>query len=867
MIGRRLSHFVILEHIGSGGMGEVYLARDTRLGRSVAIKVLSPKAPDEQTRRRFLNEAKAASVLAHKNIVTIYETDSVEGVDLIAMEYVRGRPLDRVIGEGLCARDVLHYAVQIAEALDAAHEQGIVHRDLKPANVIVTPAGQVKVVDFGLARWRPPLAPDLHDRTTIESPPDTLPGAIAGTPRYMSPEQAAGEPVDARSDIFSFGVVLHEMMTGRRPFAGATTVDVLGAILRDEPPPLPGADAGMAGRIDGVVRKCLEKDRAFRYQHASDLIADLRAIERDWSGKERVGSRAAPVPAKTNRKLVLASAALLATLAAFSAIAWLTLGGQKMPNAGNFRLLSTSVSSQRAPSLSPDGSMVAYIGEDADGIPQVWVKNVVQGEPVQVTTGQPAAERPRWSPKDDQIVFGRAGAGLWSVPPLGGTPHRIVNEGRNARFSFDGDRLVFERDGGIWVANSDGSDARRIASVKASYFTGAVSRTPAFSPDGQSIVYFQPSADSPAGDLWLVPVEGGEPRQIAAGGLRGGEPVWTPDGRSIIYVSTRSGSVNLWSIPAGGGTPEPVTTGAGEDTDPEISRDGHTLIYTNTRKTYSVMRLDPETGRRTRVFERRQVVAMPSLAPSGHRLVFFSQTPSGVHLATVATDGGGQVWLTSRDGESNIAPQWSYDGQWIYFYRTRPEPSFRRIPSTGGPSEQLLPDWRWVERNGARVDRSGHLLAYSLLGPDATPARTIVRDLDTGGEHPLGAPLTALDWSNDGRFVFGTHRQGSVYKVVRCPAAGGACATLAGGVKPRVSPDGRSVYFLRSPEPVIGTTEAADTDVQLRVMSPDGANQHEVANLGPIEVLTLGYDVGPAGEIVWSSVEPGRSELWVADLR
>ena len=325
LTGRTLSHFEILEKLGEGGMGEVYKARDTHLDRFVALKILPPdKVTDAERRHRFAQEARAASALSHPNIVTIYDIDNAEGVYFIAMEYVAGKTLDRLIGRrGLPLETALGYSVQIADALSRAHGASIVHRDLKPANVMVTEDGLVKILDFGLAKLLEPAQPG--DAATLTAGPSVAPvtgeGKIVGTVAYMSPEQAQGKPVDARSDIFSFGSMFFEMLTGRRPFTGDTAMAILAAILNHEPAPVSDSGMPLPAQVERVVARCLRKDPARRWQTMSDLKVELQDLKED-SASGKLSAVLPTAPPRPRRAWVYVVAALV--VAAATLFWWLT---------------------------------------------------------------------------------------------------------------------------------------------------------------------------------------------------------------------------------------------------------------------------------------------------------------------------------------------------------------------------------------------------------------------------------------------------------------------------------------------------------------------------------------------------------------
>ncbi len=313
MVGRTLGHYQILSLLGVGGMGEVYLARDTQLGRRIALKLLPAELAQDQDRlRRFKQEALAASALNHPNVAHIYEIGEAEGVSFIAMEYVEGQTLEaKMNGQPLDTGEILDIAVQVADALEEAHTKGIIHRDIKPGNIMLTPRGQVKVLDFGLAKmtWRAEQALDSDVLTLAK----TQPGLLMGTVAYMSPEQALRHEVDERTDIFSLGVVLYEMATGRRPFAGATTGETLDQIIHAKPEAIVRFNSNAPAELEHIIRKCLEKDRGRRYQSARELLVDLKSLQQDSQSEAATRSRAVALPSQL-RPWVLAVVAVAVVL-------------------------------------------------------------------------------------------------------------------------------------------------------------------------------------------------------------------------------------------------------------------------------------------------------------------------------------------------------------------------------------------------------------------------------------------------------------------------------------------------------------------------------------------------------------------------
>jgi serine/threonine protein kinase/Tol biopolymer transport system component len=846
LIGRTLGHFRVTEAIGAGGMGVVYKATDLRLRRTVALKVLPPElALDPARRGRLLAEARAASALNHPNIVTVHEIDSADATDFIAMEYLDGRPLDRLIGaEGLPVAEALAYAAQIAAALTAAHARGVVHRDLKPANVIVTPQGQVKVVDFGLAKLLPG-APLDSEAPTDTAAARTAEGSLAGTVAYMSPEQAQGRPIDERSDLFSLGVILFEMVTGRRPFQGDSLAALLSSILRDEPPPVRTLRPGLPPELEAVLAKALAKKIERRYASAAELASDLERLR-------RAAATAARVPRGRGR-LVLAVAAL--TLVAAAAFLWFR--SQPRPHAPlRVSLLSTFPGSHRAPSLSPDGKMVAFV-DTAKGVPQIWLKYLGEGEPVQITSGDLPASRPRFSPTGDRIVFERRRAGIWSVPPLGGAPRQTVEAGTCPSFFPDGDRIVYDKGTELWTVRLDGSDARQVKGVQENFFSFYVKHCATVSPDGRSLVYFQPER-GPSGDLWLIPATGGEPRRLTQDIAPAGNPVFSRDGRSVIFSSSRAGSRTLWRVPVSGGAPEPVTTGAGEDDEPDLSRDGTRLVYTNSRHSFALMVTDSATGAHREVLERRGHTNGPVFSADGKRLAFFAWTDEHDQLFVVGVDGSGLRQVT-RSGASNVMPRWSADAASLFFFQQGPA-AFCRVPVSGGPVTELVPGWDWGSVVGGWLDPSGTRIVYTSIQRGA-PLVARVRDLASGREQDIGAPIYVDPWSPDGKLIPGHTSENTV---LLCPAEGGPCRAVTRGSQPRWSGDGRRLFVRRRgqrtfDDPTLWSAEVWSVGV-------DGTGERRVTTLEPLHILATPFDVSKRDEIAWVQYRRGKEELWLAEL-
>jgi Tol biopolymer transport system component len=495
--GARLGNFEIVGLLGRGGMGQVYRARDSRLKREVAIKTLPPLfAADRDRIARFEREARAASALNHPNIVTVYDVGRENGVSFIVSELVEGETLARVIERGpLPLRKLIEVGTQIAEGLAAAHAAGVVHRDLKPGNVMLTSGGRVKILDFGLARQDRVLGPESTTVAVSDA------GAILGTPGYMSPEQVRGEPADARSDLFSLGLILYEMASGKPAFQGGSSIEVMNSILKDDPPELPPASPPA---LDRIVRRCIEKQPAMRFQSASDLGFALGSVS---------GPQAATAPARKRRPWPLwtAAAALGLALGIGGAAWWLRAPAplpSTLPEASLRRLTKDGGLSTDA-AISPDGKLVAYASDRTDSSNlDIWVQQVDGGGAVRITDDPADDYAPAFSPDGTQIAFrsDREGGGIYVVPALGGEARLRISRGSRPRFS----------------------------------------------PDGQMMMYslHANGASGLGGDLFIQRDPAGAPVQIGAGCVvLPDSAVWSPDSRRVLFWAACGSGRNTYQYP------------------------------------------------------------------------------------------------------------------------------------------------------------------------------------------------------------------------------------------------------------------------------------------------------------------------------
>lgn len=682
MIGQTLGHYRIEMKLGEGGMGVVYKAHDTHLDRSVAIKILPhDRVADAERKRRFVQEAKAASALNHPNILHIYDVDSADGVDFIAMEYVEGKTLDQLIGrKGLQLSDALKYAAQVAEALAAAHRARIVHRDVKPSNIVVTETGLVKILDFGLAKLTERLEWDPYGPTETV-PPHTAEGTIVGTAAYMSPEQAEGKTVDARSDIFSFGSVLYEMVTGRRAFQGATQVATWSAILRDEPASLP---EGTPPELEKLIARCLRKEPQRRIQHIGDVKLALDELKEEFDSGRLTAAIVERHQPRWKRAWILAALALVAAIG--FGVVWILRPASEVPAAPLRTIPLTSYpGSEEYPSLAPDGNQVAFSWDRDGQNTDIYVQPVGPGTPLRLTNHPAADVSPAWSPDGRWIAFVRTPRGMMQlilIPPLGG-PERVLAEMNTIR-RIPGPHLAWTPDG-KWLAGSceetsdqppglclfsiESAERRRLTSPPA---RTVADTSPTFSPDGRGMT-FNRGLSTTTSDLYVLRLTSsltpdGDPRKLTPESQEIYGAAWTGDGRSIVY----SVGDGLLRVSANGSADPQRLPFAGDGARyPTISESRKRLVYSLGFTDGNIWRIEL-AGPREAV-SRRLVIASSrtdgraDYSSDGKRITFHSNRSGSMEIWACQNDGTNCVQLTTLHRPGTFNPRWSPDGKYIVF--------------------------------------------------------------------------------------------------------------------------------------------------------------------------------------------------------
>ncbi|MEO8196174.1 MAG: protein kinase [Thermoanaerobaculia bacterium] len=785
MIGRRLGPYEITAKLGEGGMGEVFRARDTKLDREVAIKVLpSHLAADPEALARFEREAKAVAALSHPNILAIFDFGRDNETAYAAMELLEGETLrERLLAGALPVRKALEIAAQVAAGLAAAHARGIVHRDLKPDNLFLTRDGQLKILDFGLARQTEVHGSKSQLLAAPTQGPGTEPGAVLGTVGYMSPEQVRGEPADHRSDLFALGVVLYEMLTGRRAFAHGSAVETMSAILREEPPEIDTLGEKFSPALARLLQHCLEKRPDERFQSARDLAFDLKSLASGSSASQRgeIAAQAAVAVGHSARRQGLI--ALLLIGAGALAGGFVATVVRRPVDAASavlrptFRQLTKLPGGEGNPSISPDGESFVFVKHDG-GDDDLFLQRIDGAKPIPLTADCAEDDTdPEFSPDGRTIAYRSecGGGGIFVMGATGEASRRVTDFGYAPAWSPDASELaVVTEDTGaptsrnsvseLWAVKLESGARRRVSDHDA--------MAPTWSPDGRRIAFWGLRDETFQRDLWSVAADGSESAKTAAASIVDDPaidwaPVYSHDGRWLYFASTRGGTFNLWRLgldPATGaahGEPEPLTTPSSWAGPFDLSADGRRIVFVDRNAQTEIARVafDPA---------RLALAAAPMPVFSGSfelreqqqsfdgQWVVFTNEDMPQHLHLVHADGTGYRQLTTGD-ERNRQGTFSPQGDWIAFQTNQGISSLAAIHPDGGGRQPIVvgrgftnPRWSPDGKSLLTYNTSGGGMILDLSSGFGSPAKQ---------ELPPIAPgvfFWPIAWSADGDLVAGT---------------------------------------------------------------------------------------------------------------
>jgi len=873
LVGQELDTYRIEKLLGAGGMGEVYLARDLKLGRMVALKVLPLHfVLDAERLSRFQREARALSSLNHPNLVTIYEVGEAQGLHFIAMELVEGQTLSS-LRDKLSVKELLAIVVQVAEALGAAHQAGIIHRDIKPDNVMVRPDGYAKVLDFGLVKLR-------EVEPVPGAPNHTKLGVAMGTLAYMSPEQAAGEPVDQRTDIWSLGVMLYELAAGRKPFTGETRQATINAILSTQPNSVVTTNPSLPPDLDRILNKALDKDRELRYQTASDFRTDLRRLLREIdssaSGSGASGAASFEHSEQTRWLWTAIASFLILMTAALGWLVWLKTkaGTPDWSHAAHLQLTNEH-GTEFFPSLAPDGKSFVYASNQS-GNYDLFVQRVGGKNATALTPNTPSKEiQPAFSPNGERIAFRstREPAGIY-VMEAGGENVRLVMAGcHHPAWSPDGNEIVCSTAGhdeapttrntlpsALWIANVETGTKRLLCENDA--------MQPSWSPNGKRIAFWFMPPSAGRSDIATISRDGGEVEVITKDASTNWNPVWSPDGKFLYFASDRSGNMSFWRVAIDEQTgkalseAEAVSTPSNFNRHLSFSANGRRMIYVQTAQQANIqgLKFDQHTekiaGEPFWITRGDRHIVRPELSPDGSRFVMRISRRTQDDIVVVSRDGSQWRDLTN-DKFFDRYPRWSPDGKRIAFTSDRggryeiwvldADTGNLRQLTFNTPGDTTFP--LWSPDGSQMLFRSNFVNSVLDLNKpwDEQNLRLIPMPSDN-------QRFVAWDWSPDGKRVIG-NLSGPPSVVASFSFETNQYETLSefggefGGGAMWLPDSTRFVFFFQN---------------KLYLGDVKTKRVREVFSSGENEIRSV--DVSPDGELLYFSVYSSESDIWLLDL-